>query len=253
MKRLIARLDIKSEFLIKGIRFEGLKKIGDPVEAASQYYDDGVDELLLVDTVASLFGRNHLGSILENVAKRAFVPLTAAGGIRSLRDAEELFGLGADKVAVNTASFANPKLISEIANKFGAQAVVGSVHAKRGLDDWECLTEQGRERTGITVKNRIHHLIDMGAGEILITSVDNDGVQGGFDIPPAEMACETSTVPITIGGGAGVGQDILDLMGLDRLSGVAIGSLLHFDTLSVRDLKAILQNNEHRQGAHSAD
>ena len=130
MFRVIARLDVKSENLIKGIRFEGLRKLGNPTEFAEKYYLEGIDEIFLVDNVASLYGRNHLGSLLEDVASKTFVPLSASGGVRSLSDAEELFSKGADKVGINTATFANAALIREIANRFGSQAVIGSIHAK---------------------------------------------------------------------------------------------------------------------------
>lgn len=238
MKRIIARLDVKSNFLIKGVRFEGLRKIGDPASTALKYYEDGIDEIFLVDNVASLYGRNHLGSLLEKVAKDVFVPLTVAGGIRNLSDAEELFGLGADKIGVNTASFSNPKLITDIANKFGSQAVVGSIQAQRFSGGWECLVEQGRDRTGVAVVDRIKQLIELGVGELLVTSVDNDGVQRGFDVQLADVAAATSTVPVVIGGGCGGIDDALRVIKIEKLSGLSLGSALHFGKIVIEELKA---------------
>ena len=238
--RIISRLDVKSEFLIKGVRFEGLRKIGNPAEVAATYFNQGIDEILLVDNVASLYGRNHLGPLLEEVAKNAFVPLTAAGGIRSEHDAESLFGLGADKVAINTASFSDTELVAKIAGKYGSQAIVGSIQAKRVNSGWECLVEQGRERTGVELVERIHTLIDMGVGEILVTSVDNDGVQLGFDKALAEIAVASSSVPVVIGGGCGSTEDVKDLLAFTTPSGVAIGSALHFGKFSVGVLKSEL-------------
>jgi imidazoleglycerol phosphate synthase cyclase subunit len=239
--RLVSRLDVKSEFLIKGVRFEGLRKIGSPEEAAGKYFEEGIDEILLVDNVASLYGRSQLGPLVERVAKSAFVPLTVAGGIKSMSDAESLFTLGADKVAINTSSFTNGALISQIAKEFGAQAVVGSIHAKRNSSGYECLAEQGRERTDVEVMTRISQLIDMGVGEILVTSVDNDGVMGGFDIELAVAAVERSSVPVVIGGGCGDLNDVLELLDKCKPSGIAIASALHFGKLTANTVKSELR------------
>lgn len=251
--RLIARLDVKSDHLIKGVRFEGLRKIGSPAEAAARYFSEGIDEIFLVDNVASLYGRNHLGPLLENVARSAFVPLTAAGGIRTLNDAETLFGLGADKVAINTATFSNSNLISEIASRYGAQAVVGSIHAKRASGGWECLAEQGREKTGVSVIERISQLIDMGVGEILVTSVDNDGVRGGFDLELATLAVELSSVPVVVGGGCGSDKHVLELVNAANPSGAAIGSALHFNLLNISDTRLQLEEVSQAKGFGGGD
>jgi cyclase len=241
--RVISRLDVKSEFLIKGIRFEGLRKIGDPADFASKYFRSGIDEIFLFDNVASLYGRNHIGPLVEAVARNCFVPLTAAGGIRTVNDAEKLFGLGADKVGINTATFNNQTLISDIANKFGAQAVVGSIQAKKRDGVWECLIEQGRERTGIELVERIQKLVDLGVGEIVVTSVDNDGVQAGFDLELAQTATLTSSVPVVIGGGCGSIKHALEAARISGLSGISIGSALHFGKLEISELKAEIQNS----------
>jgi cyclase len=242
--RIISRLDVKSEFLIKGIRFEGLRKIGDPAEFALKYFISGIDEIFLFDNVASLYGRNHLGPLVDRVAKNCFVPLTAAGGIRTVNDAEKLFGLGADKVGINTATFDNETLISGIANKYGAQAVVGSIQAKKRDGVWECLIEQGRERTGVELVDRIHKLVDLGVGEIVVTSVDNDGVQAGFDLELAQTATSTSSVPVVIGGGCGSISHALEAAKISGLSGMSIGSALHFEKLDISELKAEIQSIE---------
>jgi imidazoleglycerol phosphate synthase cyclase subunit len=238
--RIIARLDVKSEFLIKGLRFEGLRKIGDPAIAALKYFEDGVDELVLVDNVASVYGRNHMGSLLQRVSEATFVPLTAGGGIRSLNDAKTLFSFGADKVAVNTASFSNPNLIKDIAEQYGSQSVVGSIQARRDGPNWECQVEQAREGTGIDLKERIQQLTEQGVGELLITSVDNDGVQNGFDFDLAKTAVEASSVPVIIGGGCGGIDDVIDLTRIPTLSGVAIGSAFHFNRFTASELKQSL-------------
>ena len=241
MTRVIARLDIKSNDLIKGIRFEGLRKIGDPKTAAALYFENGIDEILLVDTVASLYGRNHLGPLLEKVAEELFVPLTVAGGIRTVDDARKMFRLGADKVAVNTASFGQPGLLSEIARTFGSQSVVGSIQAVRRGSDWECLVEQGRERTGVALRDRIRTLLDSGVGEILVTSVDNDGVRAGFDLELAETAVSLSSAPVVIGGGCGEISHATKAAEIAGLSGIALGSALHFGHVSISALKEQIQ------------
>ena len=246
--RIVARLDIKSDYLIKGIRFEGLRRIGEPEVAAKKYFLEGVDELFLVDNVASLYGRNHLGPLLERVAAAAFVPLTAAGGIHTLEDAERLFHLGADKVGVNTATFTNHSLISSIADKFGAQAVVGSIQARREGNSWTCLAEQGREETGIDLIDNIQRLIALGVGEILVTSINNDGVQAGFDIDLGRAATNVSSIPVVLGGGCGGIGDVIESMQIPRLSGVSIASALHYDKIDMMKLKQEMKHDLEKSG-----
>jgi cyclase len=182
--RLIARLDIKGPNLIKGVHLEGLRVIGSPNEYALKYYQQGADELIYMDCVASLYGRNSLEEIIQNAAKDVFVPMTVGGGIRSVEDATNLLRCGADKVAVNTAAVANPQLISGISQRFGSQCMVLSIEAKQvGPDKWEVFTDNGRERTGLDVIDWVKKGVDLGAGEILLTSVDREGTRKGFDIP----------------------------------------------------------------------
>lgn len=238
MFRIIARLDVKSDHLIKGIRFEGLRKLGNPADFAEKYYLEGIDEIFLVDNVASLYGRNHLGTLLEEVAAKTFVPLAASGGIRTLADAEELFSKGADKVGINSSTFADENLIQAIADRYGSQAVIGSIHAKRIGDSWECLIEQGREKTGVSVVDRISQLINQGAGELLVTSVDQDGVESGFDENLAHACAAVTTVPLVIGGGCGRADDVVRLSKIPGISGASIGSALHYNRVMVADLKA---------------
>src|SRR3990167_4311744 len=178
--RLIARLDIKGSNLIKPIRMEGLRVIGDPNEYALKYQD--ADELLFVDVVASLYGRNNLASLIERATERVFIPVTVGGGIRSLEDCRRLFNSGADKVAINTAAMRNPKLIYQISQRYGSQAVVVSIEAKRTTNGWEAYTDNGRERTHKDAVEWAHEAVRLGAGEILITSVDQEGTMAGFDL-----------------------------------------------------------------------
>ena len=180
--RLIARLDIKGPNLIKGVHLEGLRVVGSPNEYAVRYYEQGADELIYMDSVASLYARNHLGEIIKAAAKDIFIPMTVGGGIRSIDDATEILRSGADKVAINTAAVADPTLISKLAQKFGSQCVVLSIEAKKNTNsEWEVLTENGRERSGLNVVSWAIQGFEYGAGEILLTSVDMEGTRKGFD------------------------------------------------------------------------
>jgi cyclase len=241
MFRVVSRLDIKSSWVIKGVQFEGLRKVGDPTLLAEQYYKEGIDEILFIDSVASLYGRNHLGELVSRVSKNIFVPMTVGGGIRTLNDAGDLFKLGADKVAINTANFSSRGLIREISNKYGAQAVVGSIQAKRIGSGWECLTEQGREKTNIQVSDWIEQLEKAGAGELLITSVDFDGTKNGFDFDLAKLAAATTNRPVLVGGGAGSLEDFSQIVEVSNLSGVSVATCLHQGTLKIKDIKTEIE------------
>ena len=237
-KRLIARLDIKGSRLIKGIRFEGLRVLGDPCEAALRYADAGADELLYVDAVASLYGRNGLAELLRTTSKKIFIPITAGGGVRSVDDATSLLAAGADKIAVNTAAVQRPKLITELAEAFGRQCVVVSIQARRTTSSsWEVMTESGRERSSKDVLAWIQEVQELGAGEILITSVDQDGTCAGPDIELNKFAAEKSTVPILVGGGFSKSGDITTSLTNNMIHGVALGAALHKDILNINSLK----------------
>ena len=181
--RLIARLDIKGPNLIKGIHLEGLRVIGDPQEFAVRYYRQGADELLYMDVVASLYGRNNLSDIVQRAVRNVFVPITVGGGIRNLDDVRHILRCGADKVAINTAAVARPELVREVSRRFGAQCTVLSIEAKQqGPGKWEAYTDNGRERTGLDVVEWARRGAELGAGEILLTSVDREGTRKGFDV-----------------------------------------------------------------------
>ena len=207
--RIVARLDIKNENLIKGIHLEGLRKLGDPNKFAKEYYDDGVDEIIYMDSVASLYGRNSLENILEKTVKNVFVPITAGGGIRTVNDARKMLLNGADKVAINSAAIKNPKLVSELANTFGSQSIVVSIEAKNiGDNKWEAYIDNGREKTGKDVFEWIEQSISLGAGEILITSIDRDGTSRGFDLDLVKNISNFSSVPTIVSGGMGKLSDL---------------------------------------------
>lgn len=240
LPRVIARLDIKSPNLVKGIQLEGLRVIGDPAEHSLRYYHEGADELLYIDIVASLYERNSLADLVEKTAAEIFVPLTVGGGIRSIDDIYKLLRAGADKVALNTAVVRKPELITEASRIFGSQCIVLSVEAKRRADGtWEAYTDNGREKTGLDAITWIRRAVDMGAGEILLTSVDNEGRQKGFDLDLVRAVGPVVHVPVIACGGAGSPEDVLAgfTAGADA---VAIASLFHYKKITIPALKGRL-------------
>ena len=240
--RVVARLDIKNENLIKGIHLEGLRKLGDPNEFAKEYYDDGIDEIIYMDSVASLYGRNSLESILEKTVKNVFVPITAGGGIRSVDDARKIFLNGADKVAINSAALKNPKLISELANTFGSQSIVISIEAKSiGNNKWEAYIDNGRERTGKDVIEWLKESTSLGAGEILITSIDRDGTQRGFDLELIKNISQNSHLPTIISGGMGKISDVEKIVKDENINAVAIAAFIHYKKMKINEIKEELK------------
>lgn len=236
--RLIPRLDVKGPNLIKGVHLEGLRVVGDPQQFAYRYYEEGADELIYMDIVASLYGRNNLADIVKRTAERVFVPMTVGGGIRSVDDAKGLLRAGADKVAVNTAAVARPELIREIAQRFGSQCMVLSVEAKRmGEGKWEAYTDNGRERTGLDVVDWVRRGVDLGAGEILLTSVDQEGTRKGFDVPLVRAVSTAVSVPVIASGGMGSVEHMLSVLREGCADAVAIADVLHYGRTTLRDLK----------------
>lgn len=227
--RIIPRLDIKGPNVVKGVHFEGLRVLGRPELFASIYYEDGADELIYIDTVASLYGRNNLEEIVRKTAEKIFIPLTVGGGVRSVKDMENLLRAGADKIAINTAAILNPALISEGAKVFGSQCIVLSVQAKeRGPGKYECLTDNAREETGIDVFDWVRRAVDLGAGEILLTSVDRDGTGRGYDIGLTSTVAMMVSVPVIASGGAGCIRHVQDVVDLGKADAVCAASIFHY-------------------------
>lgn len=240
--RLIARLDIKGPNLIKGINLEGLRVMGSPNEHALRYYLQGADELIYMDCVASLYGRNHLGDIIKSAAKDIFVPMTVGGGIRSVDDATQILRAGADKVAVNTAAVARPSLITEIAQRFGSQCMVLSIEAKQvGSARWEVYTDNGRERTGLDVIDWVRRGVTMGAGEVLLTSVDREGTRKGFDIDLVRAVTAKVSVPVIASGGMGKSEDLLQVVCDGGADAVAMADILHYKRAEIGEIRAVAE------------
>jgi imidazole glycerol-phosphate synthase subunit HisF len=239
--RIIARLDIKGANLIKGIHLEGLRVVGDPNEFALRYYAAGADELLFIDIVASLYQRNNLTDIIKRTADQIYVPITVGGGIRSLDDVSKMMHSGADKVAINTAAIARPALITEVSRRFGSQCMVLGIEAKRiSPGHWEAYTDNGRERTGQDVVQWARQAVDMGAGEILLTSVDQEGTRKGFDLPLIQAVCGAVNVPVIASGGFGKPDDLVQACA-NGTSAVAIADALHWKRLTLKDIKVAAQ------------
>lgn len=236
--RLVARLDIKGPNLIKGVHLEGLRVVGDPNEHAVRYYREGADELLFMDIVASLYQRNNLSDIIIRAADQVYVPITVGGGIRSLADVATMMRSGADKVAINTAAIARPELVTEVARRYGSQCMVLSVEAKRVAPGrWEAYTDNGRERTGKDVVQWVREGVERGAGEVLLTSVDQEGTRKGFDVPLVQQVCDAVRVPVVASGGFGSPEDLAAIATCD-ISGVAVADALHWKRMGVAEIKA---------------
>lgn len=236
--RLIARLDIKGPNLIKGIHLEGLRVVGDPQEYARRHYEAGADELVYMDIVASLYGRNSLTEIIKRAAKDIFIPMTVGGGVRSVDDVKQLLRAGADKVAMNTAAVLRPELISEVARRFGSQCMVLSIEAKRqGAGKWEAYTDNGRERTGKDVVEWAKKGFELGAGEILLTSVDQEGTRKGFDIDLVRSVAGAVPIPVIASGGMGNTDHLVEVIRDGRADAVAMADVLHYNRISMKDMR----------------
>ena len=250
--RIIARLDIKGANLIKSVNLEGLRVIGDPNTHATEYYKDGIDEIIYIDCVASLYGRNQLVDLLKKTAKDVFVPITAGGGIRTLNDARELLRNGADKIAINTAAVDNPDLITKLAREFGSQCVVSYIEAKKNENlGWEVFVENGRQRTYKDVLNWAVECANLGAGEILLTSIDKEGTSTGFDLELCSKVSSATEIPVIASGGMGRVQDLVDLKNSSAVSGAAIADVLHYRKLTVEQIKAEMVKNRIQVRIHA--
>ncbi len=237
--RLIPRLDIKGPKVIKGIHLEGLRVVGDPQEFARRYYDQGADELLYVDVVASLYGRNSLHDIVQSAARDVFVPLTVTGGLRSVDDVRLMLRSGADKVGINTAATKRPELIREVARKFGSQCMVLSIEAKQVAPGrWEAYTDNGREKTGLDVIEWVQRGVELGAGEILLTSVDREGTREGFDTDLVAAVSAAVPVPVIASGGMGCLEDVATVVREGAADAVAMADMLHYGRTTIAEIRA---------------
>lgn len=235
--RTIARIDIKNDSVIKGINLEGLRKIGDPVKIAKEYYTSGIDELLIIDSVASLYGRNNLFDLIKKIANEIFVPITLGGGIRSLKDIENALNSGADKVAINSKALENPNFLKEATSNFGESTIIVNIEAKKITDNsWEAYKFCGRERTNLNVNDWINTIQEKGCGEILLTSIDKEGTETGFDIDLIKNVHEIIKKPLIISGGCGSLDDIKKVRKKFKNVSVALASVLHYKNLKISEI-----------------
>ena len=244
--RLIARLDVKAPFLIKGINLEGVRKIGLPNDFAVRYYQEGIDEILYMDAVASLYDRNSLADVVQKTADDVFVPMAVGGGLRTLDDIHRMMRAGADKVAINTAAVKRPDFLTEIAEAYGSQATVLSVEAKRHPNEtrWEAYVDNGREKTGLDVIDWVIRAEELGAGEILLTSVDQEGMQSGYDVELVHAVSLAVNIPIIASGGMGKPEHLSTVIKDGGASAVAVAHVLHYGDYSISELKDHLITND---------
>lgn len=243
--RVIPRLDIKGPNLVKGIHLEGLRVLGKPADFAKFYYEQGADELMFMDVVASLYERNSLHDIISETAKKIFIPITVGGGLRSISDIKEVLRAGADKVCLNTAVIKNPELIKEASRMFGSSTIVIAIEAiKEGEGKYLAYTDNGREYTGVDVFEWAQKVDELGAGEIVITSVDREGTGQGFDLDLVSKVSSLVSCPIIAHGGAGKQSHVVDVLENAHADAVMISSLFHYDFIKQNESKAsVLEGN----------
>jgi cyclase len=236
--RIIPRLDIKNDFVVKGINLEGLRKIGNPSDLLEKYYKQGADEICLIDCVASLYRRNNIFSIIENATKNVFVPLTVGGGIRSLKDIEQALNSGADKVAINSYATENPKFILDASKKFGSSTIVSYIEAKKKYDStWEVYKYFGREKTNIDIVYWIEKVQELGCGEILLTSIDHEGLQKGLDYNLLDTVIKILKVPLIYSGGLSGAKEVQNIKKNYKNVSLSMSSILHYNKATLKELK----------------
>ena len=245
-KRIIPCLDVTAGRVVKGVNFVGLRDAGDPVEIARRYNEQGADELTFLDITATSDDRDLILHIIEDVASQVFIPLTVGGGVRKVEDVRRLLNAGADKVSMNSSAVANPQLVKDATDKYGSQCIVVAIDAKRVADSpddsprWEVFTHGGRKGTGIDAVEWARKMDELGAGEILLTSMDRDGMQNGFDLALTRAVADAARIPVIASGGVGNLQHLVDGIKEGRADAVLAASIFHFGTYTVQEAKAFM-------------
>ena len=258
-RRLIAKIEVKNGYVVKGLMMEGVQRVGDPVDFARRYYRQGADELILLDTVASLYERVELPSIISSILEDTFIPICAGGGIRSVDDAELMFRAGADKVCINTAAVQRPELITEVVNIYGSSTLVIAVETIKVDDEYMVFTDNGREYTGLKVLEWVKKIERLGAGEILLTSVDREGTGKGIDVELIEKVKNCVSISTVIHGGFGSCKDVYDAFNDFNIDAACIASMFHYNTIhsnipmnkSIMGNKSFLLSNKAKRGLES--
>lgn len=244
-KRIIPCLDVKDGRVVKGTNFVGLRDAGDPVELAKVYDKEGADELVFLDITASSDDRETIVDVAKNTAAEVFIPFTIGGGIRTNQDIRKMLKAGADKVSLNTAAVSQPELIAEGSKRFGSQCIVLAVDARRtSPDKWEVYIHGGRTATGLDVIEWVKKAVNLGAGEILLTSMDKDGTKDGYDIPLTRAVAESVSVPVIASGGAGSLEHFYDVLTLGKADAVLAASVFHYGQFSVQEVKSYLKSRQ---------
>ena len=242
-KRIIPCLDVKDGRVVKGVNFVNLTDVGDPVDSARAYYEAGCDELVFLDITATSDNRETTVDMVRRVADQVFIPFTVGGGIRSVEDMNKMLKAGADKVAVNSSALANPQLIADCAQKFGNQCVVAAIDAKKMADgSWHVFVGGGRKDTGMDLIQWAQEVVALGAGEILLTSMDKDGTKSGFDLEMLNRVADVVDVPIIASGGAGNIEDIVEVFEKTTATGALAASIFHFGEVNIGETKQVLAN-----------
>jgi cyclase len=238
-KRIIPCLDVNAGRVVKGVNFVNLRDAGDPVEIAKKYNDEGADEITFLDITASSDQRGLILDIIERVAEQVFIPLTVGGGVREVNDVRRLLNAGADKISINTSAVTNPQLVMDTADKFGSQAIVVAIDARKKTDGdgWEVFTHGGRKATGLDVIEWARKMNELGAGEILLTSMDRDGTRSGFDLPLTRAVAEAVSLPVIASGGVGNLDHLADGVIEGKADAVLAASIFHFGEFTVREAK----------------
>ncbi|HBR15484.1 MAG TPA: imidazole glycerol phosphate synthase subunit HisF [Candidatus Omnitrophica bacterium] len=240
-KRIIPCLDVKNGRVVKGINFVNLRDAGDPVETAKMYNDRMADEIVFLDITASHERRSIILDIVRKTAEQVFMPLTVGGGIKNVDDIRQLLNAGADKISINTAAVQDPELIRQSAHKFGSQCIVLAVDAKKSADGWEVYIHGGRTPTGIDVIPWVKQAAELGAGEILLTSMDCDGTKNGYDIPLTDAVCKAANIPVIASGGAGKIEDFFHIFHETNADAALAASVFHYGELSINEVKHYLK------------
>lgn len=235
--RIISRIDVKNEFVIKGIQLEGLRKLGDPNDFARKYFELGVDEIIFQDAVAAYYDRNSLSNIIRNAVKEVFIPITVGGGIRKISDITKALNSGADKVAINTKALQNPEFINESSKEFGSQCIVAQIDVKYENGNYICYFDNGRESSGKNLNEWIKEIQDRGAGEILITSIDRDGTKKGFDLNILESIINDIKIPLIVSGGFGNSKDCRLALENPKVDAIAPASYFHYNLGNIADIR----------------
>ncbi len=236
--RIITKLEVKGENVVKGIRMEGLRKVGVPDELCRKYFEQGIDEIVFEDVVASLYGRNQLTTLVSSAAEDIFIPLCVGGGVRSIEDFRSMLRSGADKVSINTQAIKTPEIITQAAQIFGSQCVIINIQAKRREDgSWQAYTENGRQPMGVTAVEWAKKAQELGAGEILLTSIDRDGTKYGYDQELIKAVTSQVRIPVIAAGGASTVEDMAKVILEGRANALCISHLLHFNKMTVADIK----------------